>query len=156
MLRQDNHHRCDTYQPGIPCSAVFRNNNMYYNLPSASFCCLCFKGLGMSGTHWLANTTFVKTTTYNLTNQAANLWEFTFDNTLQLYYETAVGRLPLALSGAGTDMQWIGIVEGAQNPFVFSLPSTCGQQCPTSKFPECGALEPPADVLHVASLLPRH
>lgn len=83
---------------------------MYYNLPSANFCCMCFKGLAITGNiqsksspsflplivppppgpKWLSQATFVSTTVYNLTKTSANLWSF-MDNT-QWYYETAANR----------------------------------------------------------------
>lgn len=63
---------------------------MYYNIPAASFCCLCYKNLLPTGPNWLAQATFVGVTKYNLTNMAANLW--TFSNNTQFYYETAANR----------------------------------------------------------------
>lgn len=63
---------------------------MYYNIPAANFCCLCYKNLLPTGTNWLSKATFVGLTKYNLTNTAANLW--TFSNNTQFYYETAAYR----------------------------------------------------------------
>eukprot|EP00026_Physarum_polycephalum_P016515 Phypoly_transcript_17437.p1 GENE.Phypoly_transcript_17437~~Phypoly_transcript_17437.p1 ORF type:complete len:215 (+),score=30.60 Phypoly_transcript_17437:98-742(+) len=133
QLRQDNYHHCNAIQNDTLCSAIFTNGNMYYNMPTINYCCLCWTNLSITEPNWLENTSYSGESDYSLLDPPvpSSVWTWNEDGQ-HLYYQSESGMLPVAESGWGTDMQWIGVKTGSFDTSVFDLYDTgcLTRQCP--------------------------
>jgi len=136
LLRQDNHEHCNDIEPGVLCSAIFKNNNIYWYIPSKDICCLCWTDVPITAPSWLNISTYGGNAIYNWLQVPSSLWNFTAVGE-HAFYQSLSSFLPIAESGWGTDLYWVDIVQGPQNPDVFYTPSTCTQQCNPDLF-NCG------------------
>lgn len=75
LLRQDNNLCSNNILPkGIGCSALFRDDHMYWNMPQLRICCTCYSNLSITGVDWIVNSTYEGVTNYNITNTTSYLW----------------------------------------------------------------------------------
>jgi len=133
LLRQDNHAHCNDIEVGVLCSAVFKNNNIYWYIPSKNICCLCWPNVPITGPNWLNISIYEGNTMYEWLDIPVSQWNFTADGD-HIYYQSLSSTLPVAESGWGTDMYWVDIVLGHQNPDVFYTPGSCSTPCNTTLF----------------------
>jgi hypothetical protein len=135
MLRQDNDIQCEKLPKGVNCSAVFKNNNIYFNVPSTGVCCLCWTGIPITQPNWLVklNATYAGRDVYPFTNVQSTLWNFDSQGA-HVYYQGYKHKLPVAERGWGTDMQWVDIVVQKPDSHVFDLPSSCQGACDATHF----------------------
>jgi len=134
QLRQDNQNHP---KPGVTNSAIFAQNNMYWNIPDAGYCCLCWTNLRITEPGWLLNTNYSGQVSYSLVDPPveATAWTWFADGS-HIYYQSVSDALPVAESGWGTDLQWSNIKIDPIDPAVFELYDTgcLTRACPKDTF----------------------
>eukprot|EP00005_Dracoamoeba_jomungandri_P009095 CAMPEP_0174267650 /NCGR_PEP_ID=MMETSP0439-20130205/34421_1 /TAXON_ID=0 /ORGANISM="Stereomyxa ramosa, Strain Chinc5" /LENGTH=148 /DNA_ID=CAMNT_0015355265 /DNA_START=66 /DNA_END=509 /DNA_ORIENTATION=+ len=108
LLREDNLNGGCLYFPGIPCTVIFKANNIYVWHPvledPTAECCVLHTDIGPTPPNYLNDSTFQGNESYKWESVPSSKWYH--ESTGETYYQTLETQIPAALSGEGTTIVW--------------------------------------------------